>query len=812
MIGQTVSHYRILEKIGEGGMGVVYKAEDTKLRRTVALKFLPPELTRDAKAKARFIHEAQAASALDHPNVCTVHEIQEGPEGQLFMVMPYYEGSTLKEIIARGVMTQPIPVAGKGCVPARGQAPSPAKNQLSVTDAIDIALQVGEGLKEAHRKAIVHRDLKPANIFITHDHVAKILDFGIAKLAGAQTKLTKTGSTLGTIAYMSPEQAKGKEVDQRSDIWSFGVILYEMLTGKLPFRGEYDQAVLYAVINEEPEPLAKARPDAAEGLEQIVGQALAKDPANRYQTMKEFVADLQAVAEGFKPFTAKRKSAKGRIFGLRKVYICTGLVVAAAVLFGLNIGGVRNLFLKKPKAQVIRSLAVLPLVNFSGDPSQEYFSDGMTEELITNLAKIASLKIISRTSVMQFKGSKKPLREIAATLGVDGLIEGSVLRSGERVRITAQLINAATDTHLWAESYERDLHDVLAVQSEVAQAIAREIKVQLTPLEQARLASARPINPEAYEDYLKGKFYLNQMTPAGFEKGLAYLKKATEKDPTNPLPFAGLALGYSLIGHERHPDAFTQARAAAHKAEELGGEPPAEMYLAFGMIKLCSDWNFAGAEKDLRRALELNPTIGEALRWYSWYLFLIGHRDEALAEMKRAQEAEPLTPLFYADRGWQYWWAGQNDKAIEEARKALELNPNFNEGLHVLGVALAEKGMYAEAIAAHQKLAAVDPDWRWSLTRTYAQAGRKDEARKLLAKFLEEKPEATGDWAGWFLAETYATLGEKDQAFRWLEETYKARMSFLPWIRDNLAYAPLHGDPRFDDLVRRMNVPASEKK
>jgi len=776
--------YRIIEEIGRGGMGVVYKAEDTKLKRPVALKFLPPGLTDSAELKERFVVEAQAAAALSHPNICTIFEVEEA-EGRSYLAMEYVEGETLRDKIKRG--------------------------PLAAQEAVDIVSQVAAGLSEAHKKGIIHRDIKSANIMVMDKGQAKVMDFGLAKLRGGSS-LTKSQTTLGTVAYMSPEQARGDKVDQRTDIWSLGVVLYEMLTGKLPFRGDHDQAVIYSILKEKPEPLNKIRPGAPAGLEQIVGQALARDPGNRYQTMEEFLGDLKAVAAGLKPLRATLRPARGRIFGIRKIYAYAGLIVLAAVLFGLNVGGVRNFFLKKPQVSVIRSLAVLPLANFSGDPSQEYFSDGMTEELITELAKIGSLKVISRTSVMQFKGTKKPLREIAAVLGVDGVIEGSVLRIWERVRITAQLINATTDTHLWGESYERDQRDVLAVQSEVAQAIAREIKVKLTPQEQARLASARPVNPEAYEYYLKGKFYLNKMTPEGFEKGLAYLKQATEKDPTNPLPFAGLALGYSLIGHERHPDAFAQARTAARKAEELGGEPPAEMYLAFGMIKLCSDWNFAGAEKDLRRALELNPTIGEAHRWYSWYLFLIGHRDEALAEMKRAQEAEPLTPLFCADRGWQYWWMGQNDKAIEEARKALELDPNFNEAFHVLGSAYAEKGMFAEAITAHQKLAAVDPDWRWSLTRTYVQAGRKDEARKLLAKFLTEEPKPTGGWAGWFLAETYAALGEKDEAFRWLEAAYQERHSFLPWLNDNLAYAPLRSDPRFQDVVRRMNLPVGEKK
>jgi len=456
----------------------------------------------------------------------------------------------------------------------------------------------------------------------------------------------------------------------------------------------------------------------------------------------------------------------------------------------------------------IRSIAVLPLVNLSGDPAQEYFSDGLTEEMITTLSKISALKVISRTSVMQFKGTKKPVPEIASALRVDAVLEGSVRRAGQRVRITAQLISAATDTPMWAESYERDLRDVLALQSEVARAVAGEIRAALTPQERAGLTSARPVNPEAHEEYLKGRFYLNKMTPEGYEKGLAHLKKAVEIDPKNPLAYAALALGYSLIGHERFPDAFTQARTAARKAEELGGEPLAEMYLAFGMIELCSDWDYDGARRDLRRALELNPSIGEAHRWYSWYLFLIGQRGAALEEMKRAQEVEPLTPLFAADRGWQYWWAGENDRAIEEARKSLDLDPNFNEGLHVLGCAYAEKGMFSEAIAAHEKLAAVDPAWRWALPRTWAQAGRKDESLRVLAKILNEKRKPRGAWAGWFLAEDYAALGDKDEAFRWLEAAYRERHSFMPWIRDNRAFAPLRSDPRFQEIVRQMKLPA----
>jgi serine/threonine protein kinase/Tfp pilus assembly protein PilF len=785
--GLTLGHYRLIERIGAGGMGEVWRARDERLERDVALKLLLPGLLADETARKRFRREALALSKLAHPNIAMVFDF-DTENGLDFLVMEYVAGPVVTEHLAQGPLLE--------------------------AEVARLGLQLAEGLAAAHAQGIVHRDLKPGNVRLTPDGRLKILDFGLAKLMrptegrSLTASLTEAQALVGTLAYMAPEQVRGEAVDARSDLWSAGLVLYELATGRKAYAKESSAQLLYAILNQTPAPPRSLNGRVSAGLEAIILKCLERAPARRYQAAGELAADLQRLLGGL-TVEAERSRVQARRARTLGIAVPVAVVVVLAALTALDVGGLRTrLFAPAP----IRSIAVLPLANLSGDPNQEYFADGMTEELITDLAKIASLKVISRTSVMQFKGTKKPLREIAAALGVDGVIEGSVLRIGERVRIAVKLIKATTDTHLWSESYERDQRDILAVQSEVAQAIAREIKVKLTPQEQARLVSARPVNPVAYEYYLKGRFYLNKMTPEGFEKGLAYLKQATEIDPTNPLPFAGLALGYSQVGHEGHPDAFAQARTAARKAEELGGEPPAEMYLAFGTIKLCSDWDFAGAEKDLRRASELNPTIGEAHRWYSWYLLLIRHRDEALAEMKRAQEVEPLTPLFYADRGWQYWWMGQNDKAIEEARKALELDPNFNEAFHVLGLAYAGKGMFAEAITAHQKLAVVDPDWRWSLARTYVLAGRKDEARRLLAKSLTEEPKPTGGWAGWFLAETYAALGEKDEAFRWLEAAYQERHSFLPWLNDNPAYAPLRSDPRFQDLVRRVNAPVGEKK
>ncbi len=502
MIGKTISHYKILEKLGEGGMGVVYKAKHLKLDSFVALKFLPPQLVTQKAAKKRFIHEAKAASSLEHPNICAVHDIDETPDGRMFIVMPYYEGETLQEKVERG--------------------------PLEFDEAIHIASQVASGLARAHEKGIVHRDVKSANILIANDGHVRILDFGLAKLA-KQTRLTKTGTTVGTVMYMSPEQAKGDDVDRRSDIWSLGVMLYEMLTGHLPFRGEIEQAVIYSILNEEPEPITTARREVPLQLEALVEKALAKTPEKRYQQMEELLADLEIQREelalGIKP----RRFIKLRRLR-RKRWFRYGAMVSVFVILmatGMQFFGGRNM--------AIHSIAVLPLENLSGDPEQEYFADGMTDALIADLAQIGALRVISRTSVMQYKGGvRKPLPEIARELNVDAIIEGSVFREGDRVRITAQLIHAQTDRHLWADSYVREFVDILTLHSEVARAIAREVKARVTPEEETRLARTRPVDPEAYELYLRGRAFAQQKwSVEAFEKSFEYLGRAIER--TRPM-------------------------------------------------------------------------------------------------------------------------------------------------------------------------------------------------------------------------------------------------------------------------------------
>jgi serine/threonine protein kinase/Tfp pilus assembly protein PilF len=767
--------YRIIEELGRGGMGIVYKAEDIKLKRDVALKFLPHQWTADPGARDRFVQEARAASALDHLNICNIHEIEETEDGRMYIAMAFYDGESLRDKIKRG----------------------PLKKE----EALELILQVVRGMAKAHQKGIIHRDLKPANILVTGDGVAKVVDFGLAKLAG-QVKLTREGTTVGTVAYMSPEQAKGEAVDQRTDIWSLGVVLYEMLSGRLPFSGDYERSVIHAILSYDPEPVTKVRKDIPRELDHVIAKALEKNAADRYQSTGEFLADLEAVAEGLQPLKARARPLRGRIFGIRKTHAVAGVAGLAVLVILAVLGPLRR------HVQARDAIAWLPLENLSGDPDQDSLAESIHDELLTNLAGLSGLKkVIARSTVMAYKGTNTPPQKIARDLDVNCLITGALKLATERVRVTAQMIDPATGAQLWARVFERDVRDVVSLENEIVAAVAREVGLQLTPEEKARLASARPVDPEAYAAYTKGRFYLNKPTPEEYAKGLTYMQQAIDKDPTNPLPYAALALGYCLIGHGTNPppDAFARAKAAALKAEELGGTL-AETAAALGQIKLFVEWDWAGAEKDLRQAIALNPSLPEAQRMYSWYLLLIGRGDEAIATMKRAIEVDPLNAWWCSDLAWQLWTLGRNQEAMDATQKALELDPAFDQALCWQGFLYSEKGMFTEALAAHQKLAALSRPWRWALVRTYAQAGRKDEAMKLLAEFLGQGT-PRGRWAGWFLGEIYAALGDKDEAFRWLGATVDERMTFIPWMRQNPAYAPLRTDPRFQGLIERMKLP-----
>ncbi|MBI3110221.1 MAG: protein kinase, partial [Ignavibacteriales bacterium] len=744
MISQTISHYKILEKLGEGGMGVVYKAQDTKLDRIVALKFLPPNLASDENDKKRFVHEAKAASALDHPNICNIHEIDETLDGQVFIAMAFYEGTPLNKKIEQG--------------------------PLKLEEAVDIGIQIAEGLQAAHRKDIIHRDIKSSNVMATASGQIKILDFGLAKRAGA-TLLTKSGATVGTVPYMSPEQARGEKVDHRTDIWSLGIVLYEMITGRLPFRSDYNEALVYSILNEDPPPPTSLRSDVPMELERIVKKAMQKEHASRYQHVDEMVTDLRALKQAIMSGREGAAVSRARPSLKKRTYTYLSLGVIALVMIAVAL--LTNL---QPTREKFESLAVLPLENMGRDPDQEYFADGMTEALITELSKISALRVISRTSAMQYKGVKKPLPQIARELNVDALIEGSVLREGDQVRITVQLIHGSTDKHLWAESYQRELRGILALQSEVARAIAGQIKVAVTPEEKTRLASSRAVNPEAHEAYLKGRFYWNKRTKEGLKKALELFQRAIEADPGDPLAYAGLADAYAYSANQaylRPNEAFPKAKAAALKALEID-DHIAEGHTSLGFVKFAYDMDWSGAEREFQRAIQLNPSYSTAHAWYSIFMLTFLRFDESIAELHRAQQLDPLSVQIAVGVGSNYNHARQYDRAILALQRVAELDPNVGTMYHELGFAYLGKGMYPEAIRNLQKAVAatsrLSGDPLAMLGYAYGLAGQKDQARKILEQLKQQA--ITGYVQPTAFALVCVGLGDKDQAIAWLEKAY----------------------------------------
>jgi serine/threonine protein kinase/Tfp pilus assembly protein PilF len=771
--------YKILGKLGEGGMGVVYKAEDTRLKRTVALKFLPPELTRESEAKERFIREAQAAAALSHPHICTIYEVHE-EDGKSFISMEYVEGESIRESIK--------------------------KRALDPAMALGIAMQVAQGLEEAHKKGIIHRDIKTANIMVTSSGQAKVMDFGLAKVFGASL-ITKEAKTMGTVAYMSPEQAQGQSLDQRTDIWSLGIVLYEMLTGKLPFKGEYDQSMVHSILNHDPEPLRKIQPNLPKELENVVLTALAKNPAARYQSMKEMLEDLKAIAEGQKPLRVKTKPLKG-ISNLTKRHWLWGAVVvtivaAFAIAFLVIVGG--------RKTPGIDSIAVLPLKNLSGDPEQEYFADGMTEALITQLSQISGLgRVISRTSIMAYKNVQKRLPEIARELNVDVVAEGTVFREGDRVRITIRLIDALKDRNMWSKDYERNLDDVIVLQKEVAQSIAHQVNIILKPDEEARLTSKQFVNPRAFDAVLKGSFHRDKLTVEDLTIAKQYFEKAIEIDPNFAQAYVGLAGVFdvlSLITSMPPGEAFPKAKAAAEKALKLN-ESLGEAHAALAWALAIYDWDWLGADQAWTRALELQPGSSTIHQNYGWFLSWMGRHDEAIAESRGAVELDPFSVRPITNLSIVLTMARRFDEALEAARRAIEMDPTYY--LAYVRVAEAYKGkkMYEEAIASLQKTADLSGGsllWKTCLGHAYAVAGRKEEAMKILDELLD--PSNKGKVFSEYIALIYAGLGEKEKALPWLERACEAHDPNMVMLKAGPAWDPLRDEPRFQDLLRRMNFP-----
>lgn len=794
----VVGPFKIVRRLGSGGMGDVYLAQDSRLRRNVALKLLNRDLIGDTKSRARFQREARLASTLDHPNICTIHEIGE-VSGLMFIAMQYAEGTTLKAAI--------------------GSRP------LALDRLLSISLQVANALSAAHAHGIIHRDIKSSNIIVAPSGQAKVLDFGLAKPLERDdnsTELTRDGTVMGTPTYMSPEQARGEEVDHRSDIFSFGVVIYEMATGLTPFKSKSQTETMNAVINQPHIPVDELNPDVPPQLCAVIDRALSKQPADRYQSVDDMKSDLYRVAQsvgqaGYNssdpllvPYSAyPQRSWLARMANLvtpRRRWLIAAISIVVLML--LTIFYLKFFRSSSSLAEgEINSVAVLPLENLSGDASQEYFADGMTDALIGDLAKISGLQVISRTSAMHYKGSKKPLGEIARELKVDAVVEGTVLRSGERVQIRAQLIRAATDRHIWSETYERDLHDVLALQSEIAQAVVREIRVKIMPGERARLTPDRTVNRQAFDDYLQGCYLLNKRTEENLHKAISFFESAVKQDPSYAPAYVGLADCYNYLGTEAVSalppmDARRRAEEAANKALEIDNEI-AEAHASLGFVKTFN-WDWAAAEQEYKRAIELKPNYAQAHSLHGMFLVSFGRFDEAIAESNRAEELDPFNFSISGQRGFILENSRRYDEAIEQLRRVISMDPNNFQSHWILGHTYAANGRLAEAIATSERAVALSrtPGALGFLGMCYGLAGRTAEANKILNELLELSRHRYVTPPS--LANVYIGLGDKDHAFFWLEKAYQERSYYMVFLKVFPGDDPLRSDPRLDDLLRRM--------
>ncbi|HMD43130.1 MAG TPA: protein kinase [Candidatus Acidoferrum sp.] len=784
MIAQRIAHYLIIEKLGEGGMGIVYRARDEKLQRDVALKFLGALSASSSTSHEKILEEARAISALNHPNICTVYEVGEA-EGKPYIAMEFVEGKLLSTAInSTGMALEQVERYG---------------------------IQLAEALGHAHSRGIIHRDLKSANVMITPTGLLKILDFGISRRqdpggGDGTTRFDQSWESqhtfTGTLPYVAPEVLRGLVGDERSDIWSLGVLLYEMVAGRRPFRGATPYELSAAILREKQPDISQPIPTV---MQSVLDKCLNKDPGQRYQSAGEVRAALETAGTASR--TQKVLTVMNPPSGIwtpRNLFLLF-VVVALALGYWLKE---RKSAKTLPVPGAIQSIAVLPLENLSGDPSQDYFADGMTDALITELSQIKKLRVISRTTVMQYKHPRKTLQEIARELHVDAVVEGSVLRAGDRVRISAKLIQTNIDGSLWADNFERQYTDVLALQSDVATAIARGIQVELTSAEQSELARNRSVVPEAYEDYLKGRFESAKRTQEGFLAGEDYFKKAIDKDATFAAAYAGLAEVYMNMGsYQIRPakEIIPLAKQVVAKALELD-DRLAEAHSVLAAIRFYN-LELPGVESEFQRAIALNPGYAQGLHWYALYLAAMGQKEEAETEIKLARDIDPKSLIINANVGWCYYLAKDYDKSIEAQKETLRIDPSFGVSYGYLGQAYLEKRQYEAAIEAFRRNVSLEPSSisrLAELANAYFRAGRTREAEEIVEEFTHLKANryvSSYDWAM-----VYAGKRDKENTLQWLERGYEDRNGRMVNLAVHPQFAFLENDPRFQKILKDIGI------